>query len=583
MGWKWLLPKAKTSLGILEDRFMDHVPGTTRYFDDPERPQFAPDGTHGLKCDTSGPVPIILVPQPSDDPNDPLNWPLWKRDLITFILSMTAIFATALGPILAAITGTLVFHYITTFDRIAELTGYYLAGVGVAAFIFVPSGRIWGKRHLFIAGAAVLIATSAWGGASVGPENYTSMAWARVFQGVATAPFESLVNAAVGDLYCVHQRGIRMAFTNLAVFGGAFFTPILVGKITREMGWPWTFYFIAIFCALCLPAIVFFCPETAYRRDAALNLDLRASEDEVQHGDATAYDKEILGTRHPDANGESNQSGESSRAVEVGKTANSWTQPKATFWQSLALFNGRKTDESFWKLLLRPLVLFLQPAFVWACLIQGTLIGWTVFIGVILARYFIANPLWWSEVETGYAYTAAFVGAILGFAIAGALSDWSARVMTKWNRGVYEPEFRIVLVIPQLILGCAGLYGWGMGIDGLLHRGYHYIVPLIFFALEVAGMVIGAVASSLYIVDSYRDLSIEAFTCMIVFKNLFSFALTLKAFEWVVSNSYIVSLFNIVASVQVAICLLSVPMYVFGKRTRSFFYRHDILAFFKVR
>jgi len=47
-------------------------PGTTRYFDDPERPQIATDRTTGLKCDTSGPLPIILVPQPSDDPNDPL-------------------------------------------------------------------------------------------------------------------------------------------------------------------------------------------------------------------------------------------------------------------------------------------------------------------------------------------------------------------------------------------------------------------------------------------------------------------------------------------------------------------------------
>ena len=47
-------------------------PGTTRYFDDPERPQIATGNTTGLKCDTSGPLPIILVPQPSDDPNDPL-------------------------------------------------------------------------------------------------------------------------------------------------------------------------------------------------------------------------------------------------------------------------------------------------------------------------------------------------------------------------------------------------------------------------------------------------------------------------------------------------------------------------------
>lgn len=35
--------------------------GTTRYFDDPERPQVATGADTGLKCDRSGPVPIILV------------------------------------------------------------------------------------------------------------------------------------------------------------------------------------------------------------------------------------------------------------------------------------------------------------------------------------------------------------------------------------------------------------------------------------------------------------------------------------------------------------------------------------------
>jgi hypothetical protein len=183
--------------------------GTTRYFDDPERPQYAADGngTSTLKTDNSGPVPIILVPQPSDDPNDPLNWPLWKRDLITFILSITAIFATALGPILAANTVTLVISLRVTFTRVALLTGYFLLGVGVAGFFFVPSSRIWGKRHLFVLGTLMLVVTSAWGGGS--GRDYTTLLWARIFQGVATAPFEALVNAAVGDLYFVHVRDAR--------------------------------------------------------------------------------------------------------------------------------------------------------------------------------------------------------------------------------------------------------------------------------------------------------------------------------------------------------------------------------------
>jgi hypothetical protein len=272
-----------------------------------------------------------------------------------------------------------------------------------------------------------------------------------------------------------------MAFTNLAVFGGAFFTPILVGKITHTIYWWWTFYLVSIFCAACLLAIIFFCPETAFRRDAALNTDMVA-----------AYTR-------PDHSPENKE--QTSAAAQAAPTP---SRPKKTYAESLAPFDGRKTDDNFFKLLFRPFPLFAQPAFLWACLIQGTLIGWTVFIGVMLAAIFLGPPLFWDEVSTGYAYIGPFLGAVLGFLIAGTLADWSAKYLTRLNGGIYEPEFRILLVIPQLIFGCMGLYGFAITSVGTLEGRYHWTVPIMFFGFEVCGMVIGAVASSLYIVDAYR-------------------------------------------------------------------------------
>ena len=32
----------------------------------------------------------ILIPQPSDDPNDPLNWSWWKKHVTLIVISMTA-------------------------------------------------------------------------------------------------------------------------------------------------------------------------------------------------------------------------------------------------------------------------------------------------------------------------------------------------------------------------------------------------------------------------------------------------------------------------------------------------------------
>ena len=48
---------------------------------------------------------------------------------------------------------------------------------------------------------------------------------------------------------------------------------------------------------------------------------------------------------------------------------------------------------------------------------------------------------------------------------------------------------------------------------------------------------------------------------MIIFKNMFSFALTFKAYEWLIeNNTRATPLFNALGSVQLAICLTSIPM-----------------------
>ena len=123
-------------------------------------------------------------------------------------------------------------------------------------------------------------------------------------------------------------------------------------------------------------------------------------------------------------------------------------------------------------------------------------------IGVVLAAIFLGPPLWFNEVETGYMYTGPFVGAVIGFLVSGLLADWSTKFMIKRNRGVYEPEFRIVLVAVQLVFGCVGLYGFGVTAEKV--GKYGWFLPDMFFAFEVGGMVLGAVASALYIVDAHR-------------------------------------------------------------------------------
>jgi hypothetical protein len=71
-------------LGILETGNRDHVPGTVILN---EQAAHSEDITHGLKHVGK----IVLVPQPSNDLNDPLNWSLAKkRAVFTIVLFGTS-------------------------------------------------------------------------------------------------------------------------------------------------------------------------------------------------------------------------------------------------------------------------------------------------------------------------------------------------------------------------------------------------------------------------------------------------------------------------------------------------------------
>lgn len=74
-------------LGILEDRHLEHVPGTSPLN---ELGHIGIEDTAGidsnfLKHDPTG--KIVLVPQPSDSPNDPYNWPKWKKRMFTVAIA----------------------------------------------------------------------------------------------------------------------------------------------------------------------------------------------------------------------------------------------------------------------------------------------------------------------------------------------------------------------------------------------------------------------------------------------------------------------------------------------------------------
>ncbi|KAK9431960.1 major facilitator superfamily domain-containing protein [Lipomyces doorenjongii] len=535
--------------GILDPKLPAHqrVPGTVHLY----------EAIHGVDQFTSANLKrdgnIILVPQPSDSPNDPLNWSTRKKDFVLFIICLEAIMASTVSPILASSTIVLVLYFSKGFQPIALLTGWHLVGAACQSVVVTTIFVKYGKRFPYIFASAVLVGSSAWAAIAT---SYRSLLWARVLQGVALAPFEVAVNASVGDMYFVHQRGVRLALVSLSIFGTTFLTPIITGNVTNSLGWHWMFWLVLIFSSVTLILVFFFVPEHVYNRDKRLDTDVvgddlaqQAPSDSIVSSDVADDDNEkIPSTRQQ--------------------------EEKETYWHSLRLFSGSKTSRPLWKIFLRPFALLLHPAIIWGCLTQGTMIAWTAMIGVVLAAVFMGPPLWYNEVKVGYMYTGAVVGALIGFAVAGVLSDFSAKWLSRRNNNIYEPEFRILLVIPQMICGCIGIWGFGF-ISSDMYKYSQYLPPF-FFGLETCGMILGAVASASYITDAYRDIQIEAFVSMLLFKNLFSFALTDKAYPWLLESG-IKRCFTIIGAVQLGVSFLTLAFWIVGKWNRYIMHRYNIL------
>src|SRR5262245_14533764 len=80
----------------------------------------------------------VLIPQPSDDPHDPLNWsPFWKG---ATIFSATAIsFSLNFGPLALA---PMFEEYTKEWDRsladVVQFTGVAILCLGFSNFIWVP-------------------------------------------------------------------------------------------------------------------------------------------------------------------------------------------------------------------------------------------------------------------------------------------------------------------------------------------------------------------------------------------------------------------------------------------------------------
>ncbi|PVH69753.1 MFS general substrate transporter [Cadophora sp. DSE1049] len=252
-------------------------------------------------------------------------------------------------------------------------------------------------------------------------------------------------------------------------------------------------------------------------------------------------------------------------------------KPALTFVQQLRPYNGRLHQDNWFRVAIRPFILFAYPAVLWSAVVYSCAVGWLIVLSESVAVIYRSRETYgFSALSTGLIYLSPFIGGVLGTAVAGKVSDVIVRAMAKRNGGLYEPEFRLVMAAPVAVTTVIGLMGFGWSAE--LHDAW--IVPTIFFGIISFGCSLGSTTAITFCVDSYRQYAGEALVTLNFSKNIFHGLVFSLFFPGWLEHSGSKSVFNWLGVIQLILMAFTVPMYIFGKRARMWTVRKNLMEKF---
>ncbi|KAI6371846.1 hypothetical protein MCOR25_003874 [Pyricularia grisea] len=207
---------------------------------------------------------IELSPQPSDDDNDPLNWPLWKKDLNLAALLLTVALIQVMKTVFVSVNVVLEQTLNRSYTAIAALTGAPLIFSALTGMVALVASRVYGKRPVYLAATALIFFSSIWNAAAT---DFNNVMAARIFQGMGWGVFDSLVLGSIHDTFFEHERGLRVAIYQIVSVGTLWGGPLLGGVASQNpASWQTQFQILCSFQAVSVLLVALAVPETAFDR-----------------------------------------------------------------------------------------------------------------------------------------------------------------------------------------------------------------------------------------------------------------------------------------------------------------------------
>lgn len=394
------------------------IPGTEILVDE--------DKTHGH---TEGKNGIIYVPEPSSDPNDPLNWSkTWKMIHITICFLYTMVNAGGLAWT-ATVYEEFTHEFSVTYNLLNTATGLQFLFLAIGCWASQVCLSLWGKRPTYLISSFLVVMGSV---AFVGSKTYKGMMAYSIINGFGIAPMDSVVESSIGDIFFLHEHGRIMALYSLCLSLGSSFGPIIAGYLRP---WSWCNYLLIILSGSLFIAQLLFLEESQFPTLAGHTTKHLANDIDTKTNVSVTVDTASV-------EGVARKSFIKRMAIQPPDQEKSW---RALFELGIA-----------------PFATLRYPAVFWASIAYGVQICWLTFMSLTQAQFYASEPYFFSTTGIGNLSYAGVVGAVVG-TIYVCFSDKYHMWRTKRNHGVSEPEFRLDLMWIPIIVNCLGicLYGYG--------------------------------------------------------------------------------------------------------------------------
>ena len=332
--------------------------------------------------------------------------------------------------------------------------------------------------------------------------------------------------------------------------GSNFFAPIIAGFIADGQGWQWVLYWCAIFCGIGFVFLFFFMEETNYSRAVIIGHESAPQAFTSPSALSIKTEKKVPDSPHIEP--------VEAMAQPVSKSRNSYFD-KLKLFQSADLSKPNHLAGS----VARPLIFLTFPVVAYAGFSYGSNLVWFNVLNGTTSLILGGAPYDFPAWAVGLSYVSPLIGVAIGSVYTGYIGDRIVLKMARRNHGILEPEQRLWLFLPSLLLIPSGLILWGVGAAHAIH--WFGCV----FAMGVIALTntIGLQLSVSYCIDSYKDLAGEAMVTVILVRNTMSFAIGYGLTPWV-TNMGLQNAFIVAAFVGMAQCATFFIFVRYGKSLR---------------